>query len=414
MPPRGRVAIIAAFVALAGCGSGRGTTRDGGPGGAGGVDDAGATVLVRPPDELPAPAAVRLLAAATTGFDGIQASFVQLHNTSADDGIEDGPAALSDDGSNAPAPPYDPAACRARLRELGIHYVDWQEVRGIEDSIVVRPPIGGVHFLDGTFTGRERPLLMDCRLAISLHRMAVQLRQTWRIVELTHFGIYNYRCMPNSDPCRPSTHARGLGIDISAFRDERGHVFSVRDDFEPNGAPTCPARAVDGDDQTLKDIACWLYGSRTFSLVLTPNYNEAHHNHFHLDLTNIVRGLGPNAPGEIDPPRYLTQHAHGHDGASDDGTSDDVDEPGEGEAPAGASDSDDDDDDSRPGDDHAAPGRVCMAPGNRSSSLDQWYSCASVGLQGSNGTGADVPRSVAPSAPAGHGVTDRATPRATP
>jgi hypothetical protein len=36
--------------------------------------------------------------------------------------------------------------------------------------------------------------------------------------------------------------------------------------------------------RTLQAVACDLWESRLLNTVITPNYNEAHANHFHLDL----------------------------------------------------------------------------------------------------------------------------------
>ncbi|MCZ7684525.1 MAG: extensin family protein [Sandaracinaceae bacterium] len=47
---------------------------------------------------------------------------------------------------------------------------------------------------------------------------------------------------------------------------------------------TCEAPDDDWRAAALMRIACGLAESRQFSSVLTPNYNEGHRNHFHVDI----------------------------------------------------------------------------------------------------------------------------------
>jgi len=35
-----------------------------------------------------------------------------------------------------------------------------------------------------------------------------------------------------------------------------------------------------------------MWDQRIFNIILTPNFNAAHHNHLHVDLTPGVRGVG--------------------------------------------------------------------------------------------------------------------------
>ena len=54
-------------------------------------------------------------------------------------------------------------------------------------------------------------------------------------------------------------------------------------------AETCSAPVADDvRARTLLDIACELATSRRFSSVLTPNYNEGHRNHFHLEVSGAA------------------------------------------------------------------------------------------------------------------------------
>ena len=62
--------------------------------------------------------------------------------------------------------------------------------------------------------------------------------------------------------------------------------LSVDVDFETTPLhETCDAPPASNERaSTLRDIACRLGRSRAFSTVLTPNYNEGHRDHFHVDI----------------------------------------------------------------------------------------------------------------------------------
>ncbi len=205
------------------------------------------------------------------------------------------------EASASDGPALDAADCRGRLRALGVSFTVAGATMGVADPVNVTPPINDVHFRYASFTAADRPMLMDCRLALAVEALARQLRDMWQISDVVHLGTYNYRCIAGTDPCRMSQHAYGLAIDINAFRTRSGQAMSVTTDFVANGTPTCPPRASNAVDRTLKDIACWMYDSRTFTIILTPNYNAAHRDHFHVDLTPGSRFIGLPGPEGVDP-----------------------------------------------------------------------------------------------------------------
>lgn len=222
--------------------------------------------------------------------------------------LELAPEALSTEPVPPAMPPElapledEPGACRARLARLGVNFRRSGELLGVEDPVVVQPPIAGVRFRWLLEDGHQVPMRMDCRLGLALHAMATALRETWRITDVVHYGTYAYRCVRGVEPCRMSQHSFGLALDLAAFVDADGQSYWVRRDFVPNGRPSCPARAETEGDQLLKDAACWMVQTRAFGVVLTPNFNEIHENHYHIGVS--VRSLGEFArrPHVIDPP----------------------------------------------------------------------------------------------------------------
>ena len=98
-----------------------------------------------------------------------------------------------------------------------------------------------------------------------------------------------------------------MAIDIAGFRSTSRTTYSVLSDFVETSASSCPLRASNAVDRTLKEIACWMYDSRTFNIVLTPNYDALHRNHYHVDLTAGSHFVGAELPV---PTRAPTQGEH--------------------------------------------------------------------------------------------------------
>jgi len=181
------------------------------------------------------------------------------------------------------------ADCRGWLDLYGLMYEVGPTSRGVADPVTVTTPINGVAYRSAS-TGKLRStFFMDCELARSLARAAPLLRDRG-VVEITDIGVYNYRCIGNAGTppdCPLSQHAFARGIDIAGFTDRDGVHYSVNDDWIIDGASekTCAAATTPGKDRFLHEAICALKAAGVWNIVLTPNYNAAHRNHFHVDLT---------------------------------------------------------------------------------------------------------------------------------
>ena len=180
------------------------------------------------------------------------------------------------------------ANCRAWLDLVGQEYTVGPASRGIADPITIKMPINGVPFRSGS--GVRTTMLADCALAKSLFLAAPHWRKR-DIVEVTDLGVYNYRCI-NNDGTPPnctiglSEHSFGNAIDLASFKDAAGEVYSVNDDWviDPDDK-TCIAPTEPGKDTFLHEMICEIKANKIWNIVLTPNYNSLHRNHFHVDLT---------------------------------------------------------------------------------------------------------------------------------
>lgn len=195
-------------------------------------------------------------------------------------------------------------SCHAMLDALGLDWAPASATRGIADPVRVQPIIGGVAF---RYVSRSEPtaMLMDCELGVRLHRLT-EILTPYGIDEVVHIGIYNYRCIGGGDPdvdgCTPSQHAFARAIDLHAFGVAGSEpTFSTELDWVITTAgDSCPIPSSSEEDRVLKELACTMWAERIFEIVLTPNYNAAHRNHFHVDMTAGSMFLGEGVSG-VDP-----------------------------------------------------------------------------------------------------------------
>lgn len=91
------------------------------------------------------------------------------------------------------------------------------------------------------------------------------------IARIEHLGAFSCRRMYGASEGRWSEHATGNAIDIAGFVLEDGRRISVLGDWDGQGTEARFLREV-------RDGAC-----KSFATVLSPDYNAAHADHFHLD-----------------------------------------------------------------------------------------------------------------------------------
>lgn len=127
--------------------------------------------------------------------------------------------------------------------------------------------------------------VMTCPVAVGLNQwlrkdvepLAQQIFGS-AIVRVEQLGTFNCRRVGGGSEGRWSQHATGNAIDISAFVLADGTRISVLSDWDDGGDRGRFLRE-------LRDTACLNFG-----IVLSPEYNTAHADHFHLD-----QGRGPPA-----------------------------------------------------------------------------------------------------------------------
>ncbi|HEY8380915.1 MAG TPA: extensin family protein [Microvirga sp.] len=124
----------------------------------------------------------------------------------------------------------------------------------------------------------NRSFRATCPLAVSWalfeqHVLQPAARQylNQSLTRVEHLGTYSCRNLYHREGGRRSEHATANAIDIAGFVLADGTQVSVLTDWNGSAAKASFLRAV-------RDGAC-----RFFEVVLSPDYNEAHKDHFHLD-----------------------------------------------------------------------------------------------------------------------------------
>lgn len=178
-------------------------------------------------------------------------------------------------------------ACIEKLREAGVQ-VERAQDRDDGGFCVVR---GAIRITGGDVTPlAPKDIVMQCPMAM---RYVIWDRQVLRPAAQQAFGtdvrsVQNYgsyscrRIYGQTDPgARPSEHANANALDVAGVTLTDGRSISVAQDWDGQGRT--------GSDgavflKALREGAC-----RAFSTVLSPDYNDAHADHLHLDAAS--RGL---------------------------------------------------------------------------------------------------------------------------
>lgn len=168
----------------------------------------------------------------------------------------------------------DPLACFAVLRAGRIAFT----------PIPDQPIVDGCGFADALRLQGEKarfrePVAVTCALAAALVLFERQVLQPAaeadlgsRVVRVDDYGTYNCRNIGREESRRRSEHAKANAIDFATFHLADGRTVSLAADW---GRPDAEGRFL----RHLRDGACGL-----FKVVLGPDYNAEHKDHFHLDM----------------------------------------------------------------------------------------------------------------------------------
>lgn len=166
-----------------------------------------------------------------------------------------------------------PEQCRAALTAAGVRFSplvdrDGSDGCGWSDAVRLRD-VGAVAL--------SSPLVLSCPLAATTVLWTRQVLQPLAeaqlgqpLVRLDHLGSFACRDVYHRAQGALSEHARADALDVNGFELADGRRVLVRRDWS---APDAPGRFLHEAQQR---------GCRLFGMVLGPDYNLAHQDHFHL------------------------------------------------------------------------------------------------------------------------------------
>lgn len=179
--------------------------------------------------------------------------------------------------------------CFAELDRAAVRYQRLAApVPGIAIPIRLAGPVGGVLYRGSARSEDAVTTLLDCRLARVLVEFSAILRALG-VVEVVHYSMHRpgTKGRPVGEGGRTG-HNGGLAIDAASFRRVDGTWLNIFKQFRGRRrAPVCGPTAAAGPTpaaRVLRDIVCRADEQRLFHVVLTPNHDRAHRNHYHLEV----------------------------------------------------------------------------------------------------------------------------------
>lgn len=167
----------------------------------------------------------------------------------------------------------DPALCDQVLKTSGLRVT-----HQADSPVDAACPLRNTLRVQGADVGLSSSFLASCPLAVAFalferHSLQPAARAVFgqAVMRVDHLGSFACRNIYNRADGRLSQHASANALDIAGFRLADGRTISVLKDWPGDGESARFLRQV-------RDGAC-----KDFNVVLSPDYNAAHRNHFHLD-----------------------------------------------------------------------------------------------------------------------------------
>lgn len=222
------------------------------------------------------------------------------------------PAAPDDDYATAPSYRYgelDRDACLAELEKRKIAFTEVDEAPGVLIPVRIQEGVGGVRFHTALSKekAKESPWeVFDCRLVLALSDFAGILRKHDVDDVLIYSAWRPNRRQPKGEAA--TRHPGALAVDIykigklvagdrpgkaDAKAKQRVWLDVKKNWHGRRGAKTCGPKAAKPTKKSaeaveLRELICGAAEQRLFTSMLTPNYDAAHRDHFHLEVTPKV------------------------------------------------------------------------------------------------------------------------------
>ena len=202
--------------------------------------------------------------------------------------------------------------CLAALEKRGVAFeTPLFDTHLIETPVLLAGPVDGVR-IGPHFQGKKKPThaVMDCHLALAMSGVA-QVAKRLGIAAIEFYSTYRplkrppkkcpkragrKKCLEKKRNYRKvvaaqkSQHRFGRAVDIRWLEMADGSRLDVLEHFERrDGVEPCSYSPASREAAVLTAFVCTIHRAHVFSVMLTPNANRDHHNHFHFDLTPRAR-----------------------------------------------------------------------------------------------------------------------------
>jgi hypothetical protein len=187
-------------------------------------------------------------------------------------------------------------ACLAKLDRVPLEVLTSSPTRGVRDPFRLVGSVEGVAFKPSWPTKRSEPSMevVDCRLLLAFAD-AAPIFQRHGVKGIVYLSAYRPPTADLEASLRKSRHGAGMALDVGILERDDGTRWNVAKDFPKQlGRPPCEARQAEpepGSPEDLRALVCDLAVSGLFSVVLTPNFDQAHHDHVHVELNPRVPGV---------------------------------------------------------------------------------------------------------------------------
>lgn len=186
-----------------------------------------------------------------------------------------------------------PGQCKSELvkRKLPVRFMG--STKGVATPVRLTGPLEGVKF--AAPGSRSVYGILDCRLVLALAELARVLTEH-DVVRVNVDNFYRPRARLPRRRRHKSQHAYGLAIDVMGFETSDGRKLVVEDHWSGDlGEPSCGPDATLNEPSPeaiqLRTLLCAVARAGVFHHILTPSYDRAHADHFHLDVKRDAKAL---------------------------------------------------------------------------------------------------------------------------
>lgn len=190
-----------------------------------------------------------------------------------------------------------PHACLAELDHRHIAYRRVKHAPGVLIPVRLKGKLGGVLYRTD-YPAAQRPKVpwevFDCRLVLAMDDFSRILR-AHDIDEVRIFSGWRPPSKKWPKGKIAKRHPGALAVDMRLFKKTSGKELVVLNDFHGRiGNKTCGPKAKKPSPATpeareLHSIVCEAADAHLFNVILTPDHNRPHRNHFHLEVTHGVK-----------------------------------------------------------------------------------------------------------------------------